>query len=369
MKKHLGFVLSLAMAAGLTACGGNAATSTATSKSASTASAATESATSAVSQTESTSVSSESTATDSTASDVSELKEASWKPDGTVSLILPASPGGTVDLTARLWAQFVNKDLGWEVVVVNSAGASGSVAANQVLASAADGLTCLYGHNLVNVANVAGVTDYNYEAFKLGPNFAEEPAQQLYTNAAVYPDLNSLIEDAKAHPGELKACTEVGAYTYYELLAFEQAAGIDLQFVDVGSTSEKMVALLGEQVMLSPSSYGVAKDYVESGQFACIGFPGENESSVLPGIKTLKEQGVDCVFAPQDFSFYFPKDTSDEVIEAFEYATQVILQDEECLKALADLGEEPLYMDHNEAAENEAKLYNQFKSLADSVQK
>ena len=86
-------------------------------------------------------------------------------------------------------------------------------------------MTVLYGHNLVNVANVAGVTDYNYTAFKLGPTFAKNPANQLYVNPEKYDSLEAFVEAAKANPGKLKACTEVGAYTYYLILAFEKAAG------------------------------------------------------------------------------------------------------------------------------------------------
>ncbi|WP_215700223.1 tripartite tricarboxylate transporter substrate binding protein [Clostridium sp. MCC353] len=306
-------------------------------------------------------------AADSGSKSSSDTPVSDWKPRTVISLVLPASAGGTVDLSARIWAQYAKEVCGWDVVVVNSAGATGSVAANQVLQSDPDGCTVLYGHNLVNVANVAGVTDYNYEAFKLGPNFSEEPAQQLYTNTNTYPDLESFIADAKANPGKLQACTEVGAYTYYELLAFEQAAGIDLDFVDVGSTTEKMAALLSEQIVLSPSSYGVAKDYLESGLFTCLGFPGPEPSEVLPDIKTFKEQGIDVEFAPQDFSFYFPKETPDEVIAAYEAATQKILENEDCLKALNNLGQVPKYMPAKEAAENEAKLYKQFKELGDSL--
>lgn len=290
-----------------------------------------------------------------------------WKPKGVISVVLPASAGGTVDLSARIWAQYVKEVCGWEAVVVNSAGASGSVAANQVLSSNPDGYTVLYGHNLVNVANVANITDYNYEAFTLGPNFAEEPAQQLYTNTETYSDLESFIADAKANPGKLQACTEVGAYTYYELLAFEQAAGIDLDFIDVGSTSEKIAALLGNQIVLSPASYGVAKDYIEAGTFACIGFPGPEHTKVLPGIKTFKEQGIDVVFAPQDFSFYFPKGTPDEVIAAYENATKQILENQACAEALNRLGIEPYYLSAQEATENDAMLYKQFKDLANSL--
>ena len=81
----------------------------------------------------------------------------------------------------------------------------------------------------------------------------------------------------KANPGSVKACTEVGAYTYYELLAFEKAAGIDLDLVDVGSASDKVVAMLSKQVDLMPAAYLAGKDYLEAGQFV-IFLPGEAHS-------------------------------------------------------------------------------------------
>ena len=189
-----------------------------------------------------------------------------WAPSGTVSIIVPAGAGGNTDLSARVFAQYAKEISGVDFIVVNANGAAGSVAANQVLSAAPDGQTVLYGHNLVNVAKVAGVTDYDYTAFKLGPTFAKDPAQQLYVNPKKYADMNAFLEAAKANPGALKACTEVGAYTYYELLAFENLAGIDLDLVDVGSNSDKITAMLSEQVDLMPGAYINCKDYLESGK-------------------------------------------------------------------------------------------------------
>ena len=151
------------------------------------------------------------------------VASAEWKPSSTVSIIIPAGAGGDTDLTARVFAQYAKEMTGVDFIVVNASGAAGSIAANQVLSAAPDGLTVLYGHNLVNVANVAGVTDYNYTAFKLGPTFAKNPANQLFVNPEKYDSLEAFIEAAKANPGKLKACTEVGAYTYYLILAFEKA--------------------------------------------------------------------------------------------------------------------------------------------------
>ncbi len=254
-KKVVALVLACSMAMGLAACGGSSSASTSSDAAAET-------------KTEETAEAGDAAASDAEAGDAaasSSEAPSGWAPSGTVSIIVPAGAGGNTDLSARVFAQYAKEISGVDFIVVNASGAAGSVAANQVLSAAADGLTVLYGHNLVNVAKVAGVTDYDYTAFKLGPTFAKDPAQQLYVNPNKYADLNSFIEAAKANPGALKACTEVGAYTYYELLAFENLAGIDLDLVDVGSNSDKITAMLSEQVDLMPGAYINCKDYLAAG--------------------------------------------------------------------------------------------------------
>ena len=295
-----------------------------------------------------------------------------WEPSTTVSIVVPAGAGGNTDLSARVFAQYAKELTGHDFIVVNASGAAGSVAANQVLAAAADGHTFLYGHNLVNVANIAGVTDYNYTAFKLGPTFAKDPAQQLYVSAEKYADLNAFVEAAKAAPGQLKACTEVGAYTYYELLAFEKAADIDLDLVDVGSNSDKIAAMLSGQVDLMPGTWMLNKDYVTAGQFVCLGAPTDQKYDMLENlikdIPTLKEQGVDLVYPDCDFSFYFPADTSDDVIAYYEDLVQKVLADPSAAEGVANVDMMPYYLNAEDSAKNDEQIYNTIKEIADSLQ-
>ncbi len=290
-----------------------------------------------------------------------------WEPSTTVSIVVPAGAGGNTDLSARVFAQYAKELTGHDFIVVNANGAAGSVAANQVLAAAPDGQTFLYGHNLVNVANIAGVTDYNYTAFKLGPTFAKDPAQQLYVNSEKYKDLDDFIAAAKAAPGQLKACTEVGAYTYYELLAFEKAADIDLDLVDVGSNSDKIAAMLSGQVDLMPGAYINCKDYLTAGQFICLGAPTEERYDMIKDIPTLKEQGVDLVYPDCDFSFYFPADTSDDVIAYYEDLVQKILADPTASEAVANVDMMPYYLNAEDSAKNDEQIYNTIKEIADSI--
>ncbi|WP_432628364.1 tripartite tricarboxylate transporter substrate binding protein [Brotaphodocola sp.] len=353
-KRFLATALVGAMVMGLAGCSGGADSTTATTAAAKADSSAAE--TKAESG-ESKSDSSASTAT------------SDWKPASTVSIVVPAGAGGNTDLSARVFAQYAKELTGVDFIVVNANGAAGSVAANQVLSAEPDGTTFLYGHNLVNVANIAGVTDYNYTAFKLGPTFAKDPAQQLYVNSEKYKDLDDFIAAAKAAPGQLKACTEVGAYTYYELLAFEKLAGIDLDLVDVGSNSDKIAAMLSGQVDLMPGAYINCKDYLTAGQFTCLGAPTEERYDLIKDIPTLKEQGVDLVYPDCDFSFYFPKDTSDEIITWYENLVQQILDDPKAQEAIANVDMMPYYLNAADSEKNDEEIYNTIKEIADSVEK
>ena len=296
------------------------------------------------------------------------VASAEWKPTSTVSIIIPAGAGGDTDLTARVFAQYAKEMTGVDFIVVNASGAAGSIAANQVLSAAPDGLTVLYGHNLVNVANVAGVTDYNYTAFKLGPTFAKNPANQLFVNPEKYDSLEAFIEAAKANPGKLKACTEVGAYTYYLILAFEKAADIDLDIVDVGSASDKVVAMLSKPADVMPAAYLNCKDYLATGQFIALGAPTEERYDLIKDIPTFKEQGIDLVFPDCDYSFYFPKETPDEVIAWFDALVEEMEQNQECLDAISAITVIPYYLNSADSEKNDEAYFNTFTEIAASLE-
>ena len=345
MKKVLAAVLSSAMAMSLAACGGSSSGST-------TAAAAP----------------AETKAAEQAASGDSGAAAGEWKPASAVSLVLPAGAGGDTDLTARVFAQYAKEMTGVDFVVVNASGAAGSVAANQVLSAAPDGCTVLFGHNLVNVANVAGITDYNYTAFKSGPNFAKNPAQQFYVNPEMYKSMDEFIAAAKANPGKLKACTEVGAYTYYEYLMFEKVAGVDLDLVDVGSNSDKITAMLSKQVDCMPGAYINTKDYLEAGQFGCIGAPTAERYDLIKDIPTFKEQGIDMVYPDCDYSFYFPKETPDEAVQWFDDLCKEMLEKPEVIEAINNINVIPYYLSAADSEANDAAYFAIFEEIAKSVE-
>ena len=161
----------------------------------------------------------------------------------------------------------------------------------------------------------------------------------------------------------------MGAYTYYELLKFEQVAGIDLDLVDVGSNSDKVTAMLSGQVDMMPGAFVNTKDYLDAGQFVCVGIPTEERSALMPDVPTLKEQGIDIVYPDLDYSFYFPAGTDDAVIAWFENTTKAVTENEKCQEDLKNMEINPYYLSAADSVENDKNYLATFKEIAESVEK
>ncbi|PKC51830.1 hypothetical protein RhiirA1_482894, partial [Rhizophagus irregularis] len=85
------------------------------------------------------------------------------------------------------------------------------------------------------------------------------------------------------------------------------------------------------------------KSYIESGDFASLGVITEERLASAPDVPTFKEQGVDMEI-DKVFYWAFPKETPDEVVQAFSDAMEKAVANEEFQEEIVQYWVEPVFL-------------------------
>ena len=291
-------------------------------------------------------------------------------PNGPVQIVLPAKPGGDVDSSGRLFAKDLEKYLGTTVVPVNVDGGGGNLAMKQIMDGDADGQQVINYFSYAN-AVLGGKLEYAWDDIVPVACYAKNDTQILVVSKdAPYSNAQELVDYMKEHPGEVSFAVTLGSPSHYHAVAFEQASGTTFKKVDIGSGSDKVVAMLSGEVDVVSSTVGIMKDYIASGDAKVIGSLASERSDFAPDIPTLNEQGVDLgdVGFAVHYTVWVKKDTPQDIIDSLASAIEQMVNDEEYQKDCENLQFTPLYMDPTKVAEYETEYYDFLNGMADTIQ-
>ena len=291
-------------------------------------------------------------------------------PNGPVQIVLPAKPGGDVDSSGRLFAKDLEKYLGATVVPVNVDGGGGNLAMKQIMDGDADGQQVINYFSYAN-AVLGGKLEYAWDDIVPVACYAKNDTQILVVSKdAPYSNAQELVDYMKEHPGEVSFAVTLGSPSHYHAVAFEQASGTTFKKVDIGSGSDKVVAMLSGEVDVVSSTVGIMKDYIASGDAKVIGSLASERSDFAPDIPTLNEQGVDIgdVGFAVHYTVWVKKDTPQDIIDSLASAIEQMVNGEEYQKDCENLQFTPLYMDPTKVAEYEAEYYDFLNGMADTIQ-
>lgn len=281
--------------------------------------------------------------------------ESNWPQKGkTVDLIVAYAPGGSVDTAARVVAPALEKELGVNVQVTNKPGAGGQIGYTALANSKPDGYTI----GAVSAPSVVvtpldpsrGAT-FTRESFLPLARQVFDPQVIAVKSDSKFKDLKSLIDYAKAHPGELSATT-TGIQTgeHFAMTAVEDVTGAKFNLVAFSEgAASAMAAFLGGHVDIY---VGNVSDIVDSGSdnLRVIGVMGEERSPSLPDAHTFKEEGYD-VDEGTARGYVAPAGVPDDVAKKLEDAMGKVIQDPAVVDQLAKLGLPTAYLDSADYAE------------------
>ncbi len=284
-----------------------------------------------------------------------------------IKLIVAFPAGGPTDITMRALAENASKILGQPVIIENKPGAGGTLPAQQLQTSPADGYTLaqiplgVFRLPYTTKINWDPVKDITYVLNVTGYAFGiVVPADSPFKTWADF------VAYAKANPGRLtygSTGTLTSPHLTTELVA--QKAGIELQHIPYKGSADLMLAVVGGQVMAAADSTGFAPQ-VEAGKLRVLNTWGEKRLDKFPNAPTLKELGYDIV-QNSPFGIGAPKGTPLDVVKRLHDAFKKAMEEPSYVTALGRYDMLPNYMGTADYAKFAQETFVKEKALVDML--
>lgn len=214
--------------------------------------------------------------------------------DKPVKLIVPAPPGGTIDVFARIISDQLAHEIKQPVVVENRPGAGGALAVKYMLAQPADGHTLLV--TVTNIlTEVPHVLKGGFDAMKdVRPVSQMARSVMVFIASPQFPakDAKEAIAYVKAHPGQLSfASYSQGTASQYAGAILNQKAGLDMQHVPFPGSTPALAQVMGNQIPLMFDGSVTTKPLVPSGKVKLLAVAYKSRLPDYPNVPTMGELG------------------------------------------------------------------------------
>lgn len=267
-------------------------------------------------------------------------------PDGKqITIVVPYSPGGASDTTARIYAKELQTAIGTSVVVTNVTGASGAIGLQQVASAKSDGYTMAYMPVESTMLKALGLTDFSSDDFSFVARAMTIPAAITVPMDAPYDTFAEFIDYAKAHPGDIQVGNSgTGSIWDIATASVEDKEGVTFTHVPFDGAAPAVAALLGHNIQAVAVSPSEVKASVDSGDVKVLVVLGEKRSSVVPDVETAQELGIDITIQGWG-GFAVPKGTPQEVIDVLEQASETAINSQAMKDLLESKGFQLAYLD------------------------
>jgi tripartite-type tricarboxylate transporter receptor subunit TctC len=239
-------------------------------------------------------------------------------PEKPIKLIVPYSPGGSADFTARLIAQKMSEGLRQPLVVDNKPGANGIIGADVVAKAAPDGYTLLLAPRELGI-NPSIYATLPYDTLKSFAwiGLATEGHFVMVVNPSIpAQSFADLIALAKAKPASLSyGSIGIGSIAQLNVEALKQRQGVDILHVPYKGAGPALNATVSGEVALTIAAVPGAIGFIKDGRLRALAVGSPTRLPQFPDVPTLGEVGGGAdTFVTTFFGLAAPANTPEPII-------------------------------------------------------
>jgi tripartite-type tricarboxylate transporter receptor subunit TctC len=263
-------------------------------------------------------------------------------PTRTLTMIVPFAAGGAADVTGRILAEGIGRQLGQNVIVENVSGAGGTIGATRGKNAPADGYTISLGHMGTHAAAPALYPRLGYDPrkdFEYLGLIAKSPIILFARKTLPAKTLTDFIAYAKKEGPKLKnGHSGVGSISHITCALFDQLVDIKPTSVPYRGVGPMMNDMLGDNVDYGCDLVAALSPQVKSGNIMGLAVAAPQRAAAVPDVPTTVEAGLPDFQADAWTALFVPKGTPEPALAKLRAATEKALDDPAVRDRLTSLG-------------------------------
>jgi len=261
-------------------------------------------------------------------------------PSKQIRWVIPFAPGGNYDVTSRLVADPMGRDLGQTVLIDNRPGAGGVVGLENAVQAPADGYTIVMAS--FTVAYVAPIFAGKQQMLQvLAPVsiLTTAPTLIVTRSDSRFKDIKSLLAEAKAKPGTVTmGHSGNGTTNHVAILRLQLNEKIKFNIVPYRGSGPGINDLLAGTIDCFADQLTSSMPHIQSGKLRGLVNFGLDHIPDLPDVPTLKDAGCTPFEGGTTAGVFVRKETPQPLVDRLNKAVVFGLKDEATAKRLRELG-------------------------------
>jgi tripartite-type tricarboxylate transporter receptor subunit TctC len=261
-------------------------------------------------------------------------------PTKPVTIIVPAPPGGTADISMRIIAHKLSENLAQSVVVDNRPGAGGVIASQAVAQAAPDGYTVLmnYTSQAINPALYKKMPYDSVKDFLPVILLGRTPLVLVVHPSVPAKTMSEFIAYAKANPGKLNyGSAAIGGASHLGGELLNEMAGIDIVHIPYKGGAAAAADLLSGQIQMGLDSLLPLQPHLKAGKIRALGVTSAKRTAMVPDLPAIAET-LPNFEATAWFGIMAPAGTSRELVARWNAELVKVLHNPEIKDKLTKQG-------------------------------